>query len=137
MIKTCPQSHIALHTQTVKGDSSGSFQCDRGSCGNRFSEMRFLQNHVRIHDNDLLHCHFCPWAGNSNLVFHMNHHFHIQPYKCSYNCERKFYQYSDRRKHEESFHEIISNRYQCDMCTFKTHSTVLMGRHKNHKCSKR
>ena len=89
-----------------------------------------------MHDNDLMHCHFCPWTGNTQLDVHMNHHFNIKPYKCSY-CTDVFYQHGNRRVHEEVNHEKIDDRYKCDRCIFKTHSYVLMKNHTNHKCLKR
>ena len=122
-----------VHTRTR---SSGPFRCDRGTCRNGFSHLSFLERHIRIHDNNLLHCHFCPWSGNTDLVTHINHHFHNRPYTCSY-CADAFYNCKDKTQHEELFHEKISDRYKCDRCFFKTHSMVLISRHKHHKCPKR
>jgi len=129
-IKTTTQKHIALHTRPV---NSGVFRCDRGNCESKFVSQSHLERHIRIHDNDLLHCHFCPWTGNTGLDIHLNHHFHNRPYKCSF-CADSFYQHIKRRQHEEVFHEKIADRYKCDRCIFKTHSYDVINRHRNHKC---
>ena len=122
------QKHISFHKQKV----TGPFVCERGTCGKGYQHIRDKERHIRIHDNHLLHCHFCPWAGNTDLGNHLNHHFNIRPYNCSY-CAKQFYTHKDKKYHEETYHERIADRYRCDLCLFKTHSSVILGYHKRDK----
>ena len=132
------QLHLSSHMrQTTQG---GTFRCDRGDCGKVFSADLLLRRHLCIHDNNLMLCYFCPWGGatHNQLMSHMNHHCHIRPFKCAY-CILTFYSFKDRRRHEESFHEKIHDRCKCDMCSFVTHSEVILFTHrrKEHKSKPR
>ena len=107
------------------------FYCPRGDCGKPFPSISNLDDHVRMHDNNLTNCHYCQWKGqnNSKLFDHINHHFHIRPFKCSF-CDASFYTTADRKHHETSIHEKIPNRYKCEECPFTTHSKTLCNQHK-------
>ena len=113
-----------------------NFYCDRGDCKKRFGFRLDLERHLRLHDNTLLQCFFCPWTGvkNNHIEQHMNHHFKFRPVKCSF-CDEKFYSSNHRRSHEERYHEKISDRYKCNICDFKHHSRDGIYRHnlKSHK----
>jgi len=108
------------------------YYCNRGDCRKGFTHHSLLDWHLRMHDNDLIHCYFCPWGGAvaENYIAHMNHHFHIRSFKCIF-CDLTFYRKSDRKKHEERFHEIIPDRYKCDICDYVTHVARKLNYHKH------
>ena len=79
-----------------------------------------------MHDNILCKCHFCPWTGVrfENRANHLNTHFNIRPYPCSF-CDAKFYRTDNRADHERCIHDKIPKLYKCGSCefeTFKQHS---------------
>jgi hypothetical protein len=93
-----------------------------------------LEDHQKIHDNDLVKCLFCIYStvntddprlyGN-----HLNAHFKIRPYKCGY-CEDRFFRFGDAKNHEDAKHEIIKDRYKCNKCHFKTYTRQSLVNHK-------
>ena len=99
-----------------------AFRCDRGDCRKGFKYMADLLRHLRVHDNALLHCFFCPWTHfkESHFKDHLNHHYNIRPYTCTY-CEKKFFDSASKLQHEHSHHEKISDRYKCRFCEFTSH----------------
>ena len=108
-----------------------NFHCPRGDCQQPFVRVSQLEEHLRLHDNNLIPCHYCPWKGRNqwDLIDHMNHHFKIRPFKCSF-CDLLFYSAAHRNTHETCLHEKISDRYKCDQCPFVTHSIQICYKHK-------
>ena len=99
----------------------------------RFTRLHLLEQHLRLHDNDLDPCFFCPWRGlKSQTSFyeaHLSHHLGIKgPLKCSF-CEKRYFQKTPLVLHEETMHERVPDRYQCENCDYKTHSKTLLLRH--------
>jgi len=115
------KTHTASHKQARAGQKCGSIEhvCDR--CGKRFPMAALLQTHIKLHDNILCRCHFCPWTGVRFVerVHHLNAHFRIQPYACSF-CNAKFYHAGDRTRHVREVHEKIKPVYKCGSCDFET-----------------
>ena len=76
-------------------------------------------------------CHYCPWKGTNHteLIRHMNHHFLIRPFKCSF-CDGSFYSAANRNQHETEVHDKKLDRYQCEKCSFISHSVTLWNKHK-------
>ena len=127
------QIHVNSH-QRKSNNQNPNLYCNRGDCQKTFSNQILLDIHLKLHDNNLINCHYCPWRGtkHADLIDHMNHHFLIRPFKCSF-CASSFYVVDTRNKHETDVHERISNRYQCDKCPFITHSRSICNTHKrNH-----
>ena len=124
------QKHVDSHKR-IPDLQKSTFYCTRGDCHKAFESRPKLKDHIKFHDNDLIKCYFCPWRGarDHDLVNHMNHHFQIRPFKCSF-CVVSFYQATDRNLHETNLHEKIFNRYNCDKCQFKTHASWIYIRHK-------
>ena len=77
------------------------FYCDRGTCRKGFKSRGELKNHQQIHDNKLSFCFFCLYCTNEGhtMAIHINDHFQIRPYKCSF-CEKSFFKTYDAKKHE-------------------------------------
>ena len=113
--------HTASHKTVGKLRGSIDFSCDRGNCGKRFNCQSELKEHLKIHDNIVHKCHFCPWTGvqSQTLVDHLNHHFEIRPFPCRF-CEKKFFVSSERLSHERIIHEKIQHVHKCGSCDFKT-----------------
>jgi len=109
--------------------------CDRGDCRKEFSTVKQLQVHLRMHDNNLIYCFYCSWGGCQfdDYITHMNHHFHVRPFKCTF-CDKPFLKNLSRRRHEERFHDIVKNRYKCTLCNFTTHASREWFQHKA-KCT--
>ena len=118
-----------MHTK--KENKHGTFRCDRGDCKLAFGTLANLKNHLRLHDNDLFRCYFCPWAScnRTDKMDHLNHHLGIRPHKCSF-CEKRFSKAKDKTRHEESYHEKVFDRYKCLYCDFKTYSHSVFEGHK-------
>ena len=82
-----------------------------------------MNDHLKLHDNDVLKCSYCLWAGAQYVNFstHMNTHFQNRTLKCS-KCPMKFYTSDGVSKHLEAFHEKDTEKYSCDICNFKTYT---------------
>ena len=126
------KTHVHSHLQKTNIQSTVNFYCNRGTCRKGFADSYKLEMHHRIHDNNLIKCYFCPWAGAEHPVFvaHMNHHFHVRPFKCPY-CTESFYRAGTRKDHEESFHEKNLDKYKCVSCDYSTYSAHTLNYHKH------
>ena len=124
------QNHVDSHKR-LSNLQTPNFYCDRGDCRKAFMYIDQLKDHTRLHDNNLILCNYCPWKGtrNADLIGHMNHHFKLRRFKCSF-CDILFYTAALRNRHETDLHEKIADRYKCDKCLFKTHSNVILYQHK-------
>ena len=114
----------------IRGNNE--FKCDRGSCEKLFVAENILIRHFKLHDNDVESCFFCPYktAGKDDVIpNHLNVHFQIRPYKCTF-CDVKYFKNRELTDHEEANHEKISDRYKCETCQFRTYSRKLLHRHK-------
>ena len=78
---------------------------------------------IRIHDNNLTMCPFCPWGGVAAplIAKHLNRHFKFKPFKCSY-CPHMSYSQGSISNHEIAKHEKDESRFSCDLCDFKSYS---------------
>ena len=128
------QIHVNSHSRisTIRRQSNmPTIYCSRGDCRKPFDRLDKLDEHIRLHDNNLTNCPYCPWRGAQyyDFLIHMNHHFLIRPYKCSF-CEISFYTGAIRNHHQKNLHDKIPDRYKCDQCPFVTHSYALCNQHK-------
>ena len=128
------KKHVKSHSRITNIADTISFYCDRGNCRKSFSREGHLERHLKLHDNNLLRCYYCPWGGNqySGFVIHLNHHFRLKPFQCTF-CVSAFYQKQSLDRHEESFHDKILDRYKCKHCDFKTHHKICLFAHKEKK----
>ena len=130
------QKHVAAHLRPTTG--SLEFTCKEAACGKQFRDTMALRRHELLHDNGLIDCYFCPWRGNPyqnvDIESHFNSHAGQKNHCCDF-CGAKFTKKSNLRQHLEHKHERKADRYKCEKCDFKTHSSQLMWVHKN-KCSK-
>ena len=121
-----------MHSHDSADSVSILYKCERGSCSKSFQNSSKLEMHLRIHDNYLLKCHFCPYTNCNvhKLCVHLNRHVGYRPYPCNF-CDDKFYTLTTRRHHIEAKHEIIRDRYKCTFCDFKTYSPQILRAHKS------
>ena len=124
------QQHISSHLHESKLRIP-NYYCDRGDCKRKFYSVSQLEEHLRLHDNNLMRCYFCPWRGGTRILLHnhINHHFKFRPVNCSF-CDKTFYASNHKRDHEERYHEKISDRYKCNICPFIHYTKDGIWRHK-------
>ena len=110
--------------------ASGAFKCERGVCDKGFQRLTLLEDHLRVHDNILFKCFFCPYtSGNDdNFNVHLNSLIGFRPFPCDF-CEIRFYKSSAKRSHEETVHEIINDKYKCLKCEFTTYAAKNLNYH--------
>ena len=84
--------------------------CDRGNCGKHFKDNFNLQIHLRIHDNNLIKCPFCPWGGVKHCAvsIHLITHFHYRPYSCQF-CPFTFYTQEYINVHQDKVHSSLKD----------------------------
>ena len=124
------QIHVNSHKRKSNNQRPNLY-CNRGDCRKAFSHQMLLDIHLNLHDNNLIKCHCCPWKGAKypDFVEHMNRHFQIRPFKCSF-CDTSYYVSGTRNQHEKDIHEKILDRYKCEMCPFISHSFGVYNQHK-------
>ena len=119
------KKHLAGHNrQTTAG--SLDFQCEHSECGKTFGNSVKLEDHQKIHRNDLQKCFFCPWTGAKYTQ--NDRHLLNARYQCS-DCGKKFYTKRERNYHFEGQHEKIARKYSCKLCSFQTHSIIHLKNH--------
>ena len=127
------QKHLDGHKRKSTAGSL-DFQCEHTECGKTFTDQVTLERHQNIHRNDLHRCFFCPWAGaqKNDALTHNDKHLLNARYQCS-NCGKKFYRKENRDLHFEAQHEKIAKKYSCQLCSFQTHSKILLKHHLSRK----
>ena len=127
------KQHLAGHNRKTTAGSL-DFQCEHLQCGKRFKDIHLLELHQNIHRNNLQKCYFCPWAGTQGHAISTHHDRHIlhQRFQCS-DCGKKFYRKENRDLHFEAKHEKIAKKYSCKLCSFQTHSKILLKTHRQRK----
>ena len=127
------QGCFKSHTRTHIGENTGrnlTHTCTRKNCVKKFQYINGLENHLKIHDNDVIRCVYCQWAGirHYHYCIHMNTHFRNKTYKCQF-CPQAFYESNHLSRHME-LHEQDTEKYSCHNCDFKTYSYNSMNHHK-------
>ena len=128
--------HVASHSKKSKGGRV-DFMCYR--CGKKAETLYNLKVHEKLHDNDLVQCYFCPWRTVSEegrkISIHLDKHFRgsqNRNFPCSF-CDKAFAFPETRRRHEETFHDKLTSRYKCKMCSFVSHDYMIVYRHQKNK----
>ena len=106
--------------------------CDRGDCGKKFCKKSDLSQHLDLHDNNLIKCHFCPWGAPGGQTHrtstHYDQHFNMPNFLCS-ECGQKFFRKKGLLDHFEIYHEKVLGKYKCKICDYKTYSRLSLGQH--------
>ena len=123
-----------MHTRENIGKNL-THTCTRKNCGKKFANMYKLERHLKIHDNDVIRCFYCQWAGTQYQQYsiHMNTHFRNKTHKCQI-CPQAFYDHTGLFGHMELLHYRNTEKYKCDHCDFKSYSNKIMSNHKRRNC---
>ena len=124
--------YILTSTKWLKPFGFGAFTL------NSYNVMFWnLSRHRSLHDNDCFECAFCPWKSakgqSAEITTHLTQHWtETGSHKCLF-CDVRFFRKRHLKRHEESFHEKIQNRYSCKDCHFMTYSSEKLYQHVKNK----
>ena len=115
------QKHLNYHGKmhTMRSDNNFWLKCLKPNCKATFQYQLELDRHMRIHNNDVQKCQYCPYSYTfaQNYGDHLNKHFRIKDHKCDV-CGLKFTTKKTLVQHS-SVHEGII--YCCLICnTYET-----------------
>ena len=98
----------------MRSESNFWFKCLKPNCQSAFSRSFLLDQHMRIHNNELDHCQYCPYryVHPPDYKDHLNKHFRIKNHNCD-ECGAKFLTKRDLVVHSLT-HE--GNMYCCLIC---------------------
>ena len=110
------------------------YKCPKVNCEASFPGEWKLNLHVRLHENNLHNCQFCPYryAQDVHYIPHLKNHFRIQDYKCD-QCGKKFNTLGHLNLHCEIHEGIIHCCLICKKYEAKTTNTMakhLKNRHR-------
>lgn len=118
--------HRPMHTKLFEKEYW--YKCPKPGCKSTCQDSLALDHHVRLHDNDLDVCSYCPYRYVKNYQYtrHLKLHFKIRDYKCD-QCDLKFVTQTDINRHYQ-IHEGIN--YNCLICkTYEAHTKHNMESH--------
>ena len=98
----------------IRSENNFWYKCLNPNCHTTFTREHLLDIHMRIHNNQLDNCHYCPYryVRAPNYKDHLNKHFRIKDHKCDH-CGLKFTTKKGLVEHS-SVHEGII--YCCLIC---------------------
>ena len=99
---------------TMRSEKNFWYKCLKPNCQSTFKRQGLLNTHMRIHNNELDSCQYCPYrfVRESHYKDHLNMHFRIQNHKCE-DCGKTF-STKDVLAQHASMHEGII--YCCLIC---------------------
>jgi len=118
--------HARMHS--MKSDKQFWYKCPKSTCSSSFESENKLLRHMRIHNNDLVKCRYCPfrYVQSNQYTNHLRTHFCIMDYKCD-QCDKAFASNGELNKHYAVHEGII---FCCSICkVFKTTSKASITRH--------
>ena len=110
------QKNLNLHQKMHRGGNGAFFfKCPQPNCGSSFRRQLLLDYHMRIHNNDLGKCQYCPYRYEKmyNYYQHLKKHFGVAEFECD-QCDKKFPSGTQLKSHHERVHEGII--YVCLIC---------------------
>merc|ERR1712137_704414 len=131
--KKCLNLHSRMHTRRV--EKVFWFKCPKRGCQSSFQFQSLLDDHLRIHNNDVRVCMYCPYryAKYDHYQTHLRTHFEMREFKCD-QCNAKFTTQSKLNIHY-SRHEGLT--YSCLICkTYETTSKSAADSHLRNKHAK-
>ena len=111
--------HRPMHTKLFEKEYW--YKCPKPGCKSTCQDSLALDHHVRLHDNDLDVCSYCPYRYVKHYQYtrHLKLHFKIRDYECD-QCDLKFVTQTDINRHYQ-IHEGIN--YNCLICkTYEAHT---------------
>ena len=114
--RICYNMHKAAHGRIKQPDKE--FKCKIADCQASFERRGLLDIHLRIHENNVFYCRFCPFstAQYGNLQAHERLHFGIENYCCT-ECEKTFSRKALLKSHFDAVHEGI--KAECPLCSLR------------------
>ena len=110
------QKHLNYHRKmhTMRSESNFWLKCLKPNCKATFRQQNHFDRHMRVHNNDVRICQYCPYnyTSTQNYVDHLNNHFNIKDHQCD-ECGQKF-TCKKTLVHHSSLHEGII--YVCLIC---------------------
>ena len=99
---------------TMRSEKEFWYKCLKPNCQSTFQYQLELDRHMRIHNNDLQQCQYCPYRYiiQSNYEIHLRKHFGIKDFKCD-QCESRFLSQNELNRHYSRHEGII---YCCLIC---------------------
>ena len=99
---------------TMRSEKEFWYKCLKPNCHSTFQYQLELDRHMRIHNNDLQQCQYCPYRYiiHSNYEIHLRKHFGIKDFKCD-QCESRFLSQNELNRHYSRHEGII---YCCLIC---------------------
>lgn len=136
--KSAHTEHLRVH-KSIKTDyvllknKGKPVKCEL--CGGGFSSRSSLNQHIKLHTDELSHkCHICgaTYRHKKSLDKHLIKHSGERPFKCEY-CSKTFMLKYTFRDHVRLRH-TGEKPYECDECkeTFKTSSLLNFHRRNKH-----
>ena len=104
------------------------YKCLKPNCQSTFKIQYDLEQHMRIHNNELDKCQYCPYqyVQGHHYKDHLNKHFGIKDHKCDY-CGLSFTTKRGLVEHSSKHEGII---YCCLICN--TYEIARKNSMKNH-----
>ena len=98
----------------LRSENNFWYKCLKPNCRSTFKVQNDLENHMRIHNNELDQCQYCPYryVNPSDYRNHLGKHFRVTIHKCD-ECGSTFSSRKNLRDHL-SLHEGIV--YCCLIC---------------------
>ena len=112
----------------MRSENDFFFKCLKPNCQSTFRWQSHLNIHMRIHNNELDECQYCPYryVNPPDYKDHLNKHFRIMDYHCD-ECDANFFTKKALVEHS-SMHEGIL--YCCLICkTYEASSRMSMKMH--------
>ena len=104
--------HNQLHTRLP--GKPFCYKCTIPSCHSSFDSDGRLNKHMRIHNNDLDECAYCPYRYAKPYQYeqHLKSHFKIREFQCD-QCDLKFSSRGYLNRHYQKHEGLI---YYCLIC---------------------
>ena len=112
----------------VQSENNFWFKCLKPNCQSTFRNPHLLDDHMRIHNNQVDYCQYCPYRYVKAIAYwdHLNRHFRIKNHKCDH-CDLTFTTKKGLVEHSSKHEGII---YCCLIC--KTYEVQAKGTMKLH-----
>jgi len=103
---------------SMRSENDFWYKCSKPNCHTTFRTQGLLGQHMRVHNNDLNQCQYCPhrYVSEYHYKDHLNKHFRIKDHKCN-ECGVRFTTRNSLFQHS-SMHEgiiyccLICNKYE-------------------------
>ena len=118
--------HMKMHISMA--NKFYAIKCPKRSCEQSFANDWKLKIHLRVHDNDLNTCQYCPYryVRQDHYSTHLKQHFGITDFKCD-QCDKAFSTVAKLKSHY-GLHEGIV--YCCMICnTYEAKQKKVMCQH--------